>query len=76
MSEWVRPLFRTADASSTWHLARDKGATTAMFCGETIHGPLEVAHDEEKTLHDGRCEECPRLEAERHERSVIGARSR
>lgn len=73
MSDWIRPLFREASASTTWHIARVKGATTTTFCGESIHGALEVASSEERTERDGRCEECRRASAERQERSVIGA---
>lgn len=73
MSDWIRPLFREPSASSTWHIARDKGATTRTFCGDSIHGPLEVAGSEERIERDGSCDECRRAEIERREHSVIGA---
>lgn len=73
MPEWIRPLYREAATSPTWHVAHDKGVTTTTFCGEKIHGPLEIATHEERTERDGRCEQCGRLFAERRERSVIGA---
>lgn len=73
MSDWIRPLFRGEGAPTTWHIARDKSGTTTTYCGESIHGPLETASSEERTERDGRCDACIRSEAERRERTVIGA---
>lgn len=73
MAEWIRPLYHEAGASARWHIARDKGTTSTMFCGQTIRGPLEVARHDEQTDPDGRCEDCPHAFAQWRERSVMGS---
>lgn len=57
MTDWVRPLFRSAGASREWHAARSKGLTTVTYCEENIEGPLEIAR-EDKAEREGRCSRC------------------
>jgi len=72
MSDWVRPLFRSAGASREWHAARSKGLTTVTYCQENIKGPLEVA-SEDKAEREGRCSRCITLLVAREGTTVVTA---
>ena len=76
MAGWVRPLYRDDRASSTWHVARDKGFTSTTYCGEKITGPLEIATHEDKPEREGRCDTCVRVEAEAREQSPLESAGR